>query len=100
MQFSWREQFRLIASIVDKQDLVEEWLYQYNEKIADCNHILDRRIGQRGTAIVWEIGSHAAYCLDSSYGRGSQILYDDLGFSRPHSIVGHSIRESGFFQPK
>jgi len=97
MQFSWRQQFRLIASIVDKQDLVEEWLYQYNEQIADCNHILDRRIGQRGTAIVWEIGSHAAYCLDSSYGRGSQILYDDLGFNRPNSIVGQSIRESGFF---
>lgn len=97
MQLSWREQFRLIANIVDKQELFGEWLYQYNEQIVDCNHILDQRIGQRGTAIVWEIGSNAAYCLDSSYGRGSQILYDDLGFSRPISIVAQSIRESGFF---
>ncbi|WP_107841746.1 ABC transporter substrate-binding protein [Metasolibacillus meyeri] len=97
MQLSWREQFRLIANIVDKQELVGEWLYQYNEQVAHCNHILNQQLGKRGTAIVWEIGNNAAYCFDSGYGRGSQILYDDLGFSRPNSIIAQSIRESGFF---
>ncbi len=96
-QLSWREQFRLIANLVDKQERFGTWLYQYDEQIADCNHILDQRVGKRGTAIVWEIAGNVAYCIDSSYGRGSHILYEDLGFSRPNTIVTQNIGLSGYF---
>ena len=76
--------------------MFNHWLRQYDEQIVLCNQLLDRRFGIRGTAIVWEIGSHAAYCLNSSYGRGSHILYEDLGFSRPDEIVAHNIEKTGY----
>jgi len=95
-QLSWREQFGLIANIVDRQEVCKSWLQQYDEQIAQCNDILDQQIGARGTAIVWEIGSHQAYCLNSSHGRGSHILYEDLGFSRPDAIVTRNIEQTGY----
>ncbi|MFJ3390195.1 ABC transporter substrate-binding protein [Lysinibacillus sp. NPDC086135] len=95
-QLSWREQFGLIANIVDRREVYKSWLQQYDEQIALCNHILDQQHGTRGTAIVWEIGSHAAYCLNSSHGRGSHILYEDLGFSRPDAIITQNIEQTGY----
>lgn len=95
-ELSWREQFGLIAHIVDRQEVCKSWLQQYDEQIAQCNDILDQQHGARGTAIVWEIGSHQAYCLNSSHGRGSHILYEDLGFSRPAAIVTRNIEQTGY----
>lgn len=95
-QLSWREQFGLIANLVDRREVYNHWLRQYDEQIVHCNQLLDRRFGARGTAIVWEIGSHAAYCLNSSHGRGSHILYEDLGFSRPDEIIAHNIEKTGY----
>ncbi|MGN4126980.1 ABC transporter substrate-binding protein [Lysinibacillus sphaericus] len=95
---SWREQFRLIADIVDKQEQVEAWFSQYDKLVSICNEQLDYGLGIRGTAIVWEIGADAAYCINSSYGRGSQILYEDMGFHRPLSMFNQNIEKSGYFK--
>ncbi|MFO1443573.1 ABC transporter substrate-binding protein [Bacillus sp. Bva_UNVM-123] len=98
MHISWREQFRLIANIVDRKEQVEEWFSHYDKRILMCNEWLDQRLGIRGTAIVWEIGTEAAYCINSSYGRGSHILYEDMGFQRPISVLNHNIEKSGFIE--
>ncbi|KPN97704.1 AraC family transcriptional regulator [Lysinibacillus sp. ZYM-1] len=95
-QLSWREQFGLIANLVDRREVYNNWLQQYDDRVVQCNKVLDRQLGARGTAIVWEIGSHAAYCLNSSHGRGSHILYEDLGFSRPDEIVTQNIEQTGY----
>ncbi|MET4562073.1 ABC-type Fe3+-hydroxamate transport system substrate-binding protein [Lysinibacillus parviboronicapiens] len=98
MHISWREQFRLIADIVDKQQQVEAWFSQYDHLVSQCNEQLDRYLGIRGTAIVWEIGENTAYCINSSFGRGSQILYDDMGFHLPTSMLHHNIEKSGYIE--
>ncbi|MBG9754400.1 ABC transporter substrate-binding protein [Lysinibacillus sp. RSDA_15] len=95
-QLSWREQFELIANLVDRREVYNNWLQQYDAQVAQCNQLLDQQLGARGTAIVWEIGSQAAYCINSSHGRGSHILYEDLGFSRPDEIVTHNIEKTGY----
>ena len=95
-QLSWREQFELIANLVDRREVYNNWLQQYDSQVAQCNQLLDQQLGARGTAIVWEIGSQAAYCINSSHGRGSHILYEDLGFSRPDEIVTHNIEKTGY----
>lgn len=98
MQMSWREQFRLIAEIVDRRQRAEEWLNHYDELCYESNTQLNQIIGERGTAIVWEIGSCSAYCFSSSYGRGCQLLYSDLGFQPPTSIIEKGIIRSGYIE--
>lgn len=97
MQMSWREQFGLIADVVNRRQRAEEWLGHYDGLCHAANKKLNHSIGsERGTAIVWELSSRAAYCFSSSYGRGCQILYGDLGFKPPSIIMENGILDSGY----
>lgn len=98
MTMDWREQFRIIANVVDKRGQAEEWLAHYAGKIDVVNSHLDHHIGTRGTAIVWEVGSGIAYCFSSSYGRGCHILYDDLGFQLPELLIEKGILQLGYIE--
>lgn len=98
MTMDWREQFRIIANVVDKRGQAEEWLEHYAGEIDVVNSHLDHHIGARGTAIVWEIGSGVAYCFSSSYGRGCHILYDDLGFQLPELLIEKDILQLGYIE--
>lgn len=97
MQMSWREQFGLIADVVNRRQRADEWLSHYDGLCHAANGQLNQSLGpERGTAIVWEISSRAAYCFSSSYGRGCQVLYGDLGFEPPPIIMEKGITDSGF----
>lgn len=98
---SWREQFRLIGDIANKRQQAEDWLSRYDERISESNLLLDRELGRRdarGTAIVWEIGPGSAYCIGSSFGRGCQILYGDLGFRLPSRLQEQGIFTRGYVE--
>ncbi|MFF2016412.1 helix-turn-helix domain-containing protein [Paenibacillus sp. NPDC058177] len=98
MQMSWREQFTLIAEVAGRRLQAEEWLHRYDQRCHEANLQLDRNMGARGTAIVWEIGHGCAYCFSSSYGRGCQVLYNDLGFKLPQAIIDQDISNRGFIK--
>ncbi|MBT2290770.1 AraC family transcriptional regulator [Paenibacillus albidus] len=97
-QMSWREQFSRIATIADRQPQAEAWLEHYDELCSKAGQRLDQSIGLRGTAIVWEIDERTAYCFSSSFGRGCQVLYGDLGFSPPAKIVDRGIADTGYIE--
>ncbi|MEK5037380.1 ABC transporter substrate-binding protein [Sporosarcina sp. FSL K6-3457] len=98
MNISWKEQFRLIADVVERQQQVGEWLAYYDAQIWTFNQKLDEQLGKRGTAVVWEIGTSSAYSFHSSHGRGSQILYEDIGFRPPASLLEHGIEQWGYIE--
>ncbi|QTH43270.1 AraC family transcriptional regulator [Cohnella sp. LGH] len=96
---NWREQLLMIANMVDKRREAEQWLARYDEQVDRINRALDERLGQRGTAIVWELAGDKAFACSGSYGRGAHILYGDLGFRPPepalfsHGYVETSVEE-------
>ena len=98
MNISWREQFRIIAAVVNRQPQVERWLKQYDEIIWNFNQQLDELLGYRGTAIIWEINTTSAYCFHSSFGRGAQVLYEDIGFQYPPKLIKQNIEEKGYLE--
>lgn len=95
-QLSWREHFRRVADIANKREQAEEWLTEYDGEVARSNLLLDKGHGKRGTAAVWEIYEDVAYVFDKSFGRGAQVLYEDLGFRLPEALSQRGIREKGF----
>jgi len=98
MTMNWREQFRLIAGMIQRESVAEDWLVRYDRLVDECNSRLDQKVGKRGTAIVWEICQRSAYCFSSSFGRGSQILYDDLGFQLPSQLLAQNIAMHGYLE--
>ncbi|WP_143186380.1 AraC family transcriptional regulator [Paenibacillus sp. P3E] len=98
MHMGWREQFRQIAAIANRVPQAEAWLSRYGELCHEANLELDRLIGTRGTAIVWEIGEDTAYSYSSSFGHGCQILYGDLGFRPPAALLEQGLQRSGYLK--
>ncbi|MNN46263.1 Iron(3+)-hydroxamate-binding protein FhuD precursor [compost metagenome] len=72
-------------------------LSEYDELCYRANQELDLLIGQRGTAVAWEVGE-VAYCYSSSYGHGSQILYGDLGFHPPAALLADGLLDKGYLE--
>ncbi|SMF75760.1 ABC-type Fe3+-hydroxamate transport system, substrate-binding protein [Paenibacillus uliginis N3/975] len=95
---SWREQFRFIACTMNKQTAAEDWLSRYDELADRVNGELNQVLGERGTAVVWEICTDTAYCFSGSFGRGSQVLYDDFGFRPPERLVEEGLHRDGFVE--
>ncbi|MEK3792594.1 AraC family transcriptional regulator [Paenibacillus sp. FSL R7-0204] len=98
MQMDWREQFRLIAEVTGRKPQAEAWLSMYDWHCDQANQLLDQRIGDRGTAMVLELGAETAYCFSSSYGRGAQILYHDLGFRPPLGLIAEGLLHKGYLE--
>lgn len=98
MRMSWREQFQRIAVIANREQQAETWLNHYDELCYTANLELDRMLGARGTAIIWEVGEDKAYCYSSSFGHGCQILYDDLGFQPPATLLEQGLLNSGYLE--
>ncbi len=95
---NWREQFRVIADAINKQQKAEDWLFHYDEQINRINEALDRRLGNRGTAIVWEIIGDRAFGFNGSFGRGAHNLYGDLGFRPPLSLQHQDRFAQGYVE--
>ncbi|MEJ9164434.1 AraC family transcriptional regulator [Paenibacillus graminis] len=98
MQMGWREQFQQIAVIANREQQAEAWLNRYDELCHAANLELGRLLGARGTAIVWEIDEEVAYCYSSSFGHGSQILYGELGFRPPSSLLEQGLLHNGYLE--
>lgn len=94
----WREQFEFLGAIVNRPEQARHWLEQFTHQIEACNQQLNQRLGCRGTAIVWEICDHAAYGIGSCYGRGAQILYEELGFRMPQKAMEQSMLTEGYIE--
>ncbi len=95
---NWREQFRLIADTVGRGAQAESWLERFDERVYRMNARLDMELGDRGTAIVWELCRDRAYGISASYGRGSQLLYHDIGFRPPDRMVEEGIDAKGYIE--
>lgn len=98
MQMDWREQFRIIAAVADRQPQAEVWLNRHDELCYSANLELDRLMGRRGTAVVWEVGEATAYCYSSRFGHGCQVVYDDLGFRPPAALVDKGLLDNGYLE--
>ncbi|QNK58044.1 AraC family transcriptional regulator [Paenibacillus sp. PAMC21692] len=91
----WREQFRRVAEIAGKLEAAEKIIKGYDRMAAESNAKLDTYHVVRGTAAVWEIYADSAYVFHCGFGRGTPILYDDLGFLVPQELVDRGITNKG-----
>ncbi len=97
-QLDWKDQFRSIAELVNKSELAEEILLPLEEKINRFSEKLRDNYGSSRKAIVWEFGDDMAYAIAGCNGRGAQLIYGDLGFQIPQSLIDQSLLEHGFIK--
>lgn len=100
-RMDWQSQFRRIADLVGRGRQAEELLEQIGERAERLRGELLKCYGAGCSAIVWEIGNNGtAYAIGASYGRGAQLLYGELGFRMPDSLLERGLLEQGYVQAR
>lgn len=81
---NWREHFVQVASIVGQQQDAQQWLEQYDNKVAYAKEQLTHFIGKDTVSIIHIMMGHLLI-----YGRrnGGAVLYNDLGVSPSHDLL-------------
>ncbi|RNB88283.1 helix-turn-helix domain-containing protein [Brevibacillus nitrificans] len=75
---SWRDQFMLIAELVNAVGKANDWLGRFDEKIAQAKRLLEQTIDTTETVGIFEIWKDKIMVFDDSFGRAGQVLYQAL----------------------
>ncbi|WP_223285180.1 AraC family transcriptional regulator [Paenibacillus sp. PL91] len=97
-QMDWDEQFRFIADVVGKGGEASECLNRLEGLIEQANRKLDQKMGTRGTAVVVELGMDKCYVFGERWGRGTHVLYDQLQFAPPQSLLQDGSCRVGYVE--
>lgn len=80
-----REQLRAFGKVFGKEKEAEEWIANWDSKIAKYKPIVQEIVGEKKVAIlggtVKGVGAYGDY-----YGRGGEILYREFGLKAPDLI--------------
>jgi ABC-type Fe3+-hydroxamate transport system substrate-binding protein len=97
-QMNWDEQFRFIADVVGKGSEASDYLNRLEGLMETANRSLDQQLGTRGTAVVVELGMDKCYVFGDKWGRGTHVLYDQLQFAPPQSLLQDGSCKIGYVE--
>jgi iron complex transport system substrate-binding protein len=81
----WRKSLTTIADILNKTEVAEKALQDYDQKVADTKAHLTESIEQQSAAILWLTGKQF-FLVDETLSSGA-VLYGDLGMTPPNLVT-------------
>ncbi|MFC7062884.1 iron-hydroxamate ABC transporter substrate-binding protein [Halobacillus seohaensis] len=81
---SWRERLTRMGEILNKQDVADEVLAEFDEKVEKTKESLEEAIGDESVAFIWTLGEEFYVFESSRY--GAEVLYNEVGLTQPEFI--------------
>lgn len=83
-QVDFRQDFRDIAKIMDKEEEGEKWLASYDEQAKEVSALMKEKLGEDSSYLCFLASNGSNFILaDAALG---SVLYDDLGVTRPEAL--------------
>ena len=83
-QIDWKQDLRKLAEILNKQDVANEWISQYEKNAQQKGEEIKNTYGENTTYLALLASGGQLFVFDAA-GIGS-ILYDDMGLSKPQNL--------------
>lgn len=83
-QLDWKEDIRSIAKVMDKEDMAEEWLKNYEAKAQTVGNQIKEKYGADTTYLALLASGGQLFVFDAA-GIG-QVMYDDMGLAKPNNM--------------
>lgn len=80
----WRKQLSTMGEILDKQEVAEQVLSDFDQKVEEASSTLRESIGDESVAFVWTMGEQFYVFDENRY--GAEILYNDMEITKPEFI--------------
>ncbi|CAH0343871.1 Iron(3+)-hydroxamate-binding protein FhuD [Bacillus sp. CECT 9360] len=85
-KYSYLEQHVEIGKIIGKEKEAKAWVAEWKEKAKAEKEKVQKAIGKDATAMVFEPFGKDLYVYGKNWGRGTEVIYQDLGLKAPEKV--------------
>ncbi len=84
------------AEVIGKGDQAREWKADFKAKTAELGAAVKAEYGDNTSVTVYEAWGDAIYLYGDNWGRGTQIVYKEMGLAMPENVKS-ATDASGYF---
>ncbi len=90
------QQFIEIGKVVNKEKEATEWVEDFKTRAAEVGTKIKEKIGEDATVTVAEMFNKQLYVYGDNWGRGTEILYQEMGLKMPEKVKEDALKP-GYF---
>ncbi|MCY9546357.1 iron-hydroxamate ABC transporter substrate-binding protein [Lysinibacillus xylanilyticus] len=90
------QQFIEIGKAVNKEKEATDWVKDFKERAAEVGTKIKGKIGENATVTVAEMFNKQMYVYGDNWGRGTEILYQEMGLKMPEKVKENALKP-GYF---
>ncbi|MFF2793604.1 iron-hydroxamate ABC transporter substrate-binding protein [Lysinibacillus xylanilyticus] len=90
------QQFIEIGKVVNKEKEATDWVKDFKEHAAESGKKIKEKIGEDATVTVAEMFNKQMYVYGDNWGRGTEILYQEMGLKMPEKVKQDALKP-GYF---
>ncbi|MCR8980751.1 iron-hydroxamate ABC transporter substrate-binding protein [Brevibacillus laterosporus] len=92
---TYRDRLIEMGKILNKEAEAKDWLSTFDKKIAEKKKELFQKVNPNEQVAIVEISDKDIFIYGKTYGRGGDILYDELGLHAPAKVEA-DVFETGW----
>ncbi|MGE7945398.1 iron-hydroxamate ABC transporter substrate-binding protein [Lysinibacillus sp. NPDC093688] len=90
------QQYIEIGKVVNKEKEATDWVKDFKERAAEAGTKIKEKIGEDATVTVAEMFNKQMYVYGDNWGRGTEILYQEMGLKMPEKVKANALKP-GYF---
>ncbi|MCL1694471.1 MULTISPECIES: iron-hydroxamate ABC transporter substrate-binding protein [unclassified Lysinibacillus] len=90
------QQFIEIGKVVNKEKEATDWVKDFKERAAETGTKIKEKIGEDATVTVAEMFNKQMYVYGDNWGRGTELLYQEMGLKMPGKVKEDALKP-GYF---
>lgn len=90
------QQFIEIGKVLNKEKEATDWVKDFKERAAETGTKIKEKIGEDATVTVAEMFNKQMYVYGDNWGRGTELLYQEMGLKMPEKVKEDALKP-GYF---
>lgn len=95
-KLGYLEQYLEVGKLMNKEDEAKKWIDDFRAKAKKSGEDIKAKIGEDSTVSVIEGDNKQMYVFGDNWGRGTEILYKEMGLKMPEKVKEDALKE-GYF---
>ncbi|MYL41369.1 ABC transporter substrate-binding protein [Virgibacillus massiliensis] len=85
--YGYRDMLTEFGKILNKEEETKDYFTAFDKKIEEKETELDDVIKNDEKVVILELAEKEMYLFGESYGRGGEIIYNELGLNAPEKVI-------------
>lgn len=86
-------QYLEVGKLMNKEKVAQEWIDNFKDRAKKAGEEIKAKIGENSTVSVIESFDKQLYVFGDNFGRGTEILYKEMGLKMPEKVKEKAIKQ-------